>query len=336
MDSQEVSEKANLPSSMLRWSLALIFSVVSFFTLSFLVGFVSVFVANSSVTNPTSVPSQCKIVSSSVDLRSSEVCELGLFNYKAKHVSYPFGKSKFRCRYDYYWASVFKVEYQDQSSGHIRLALAEAPNEALPHNCRPNFGAAWLAKDKFKVNETYDCWYTSGIPKVSLYHDGFFSCQAEDPSTLEMIRRYFILSIKILQSWLLSREKFKYLRWDMVAGVIAGFSTSLISITFFKLLQQMISSFSQFCVVRMLPQTFHTIHIKRVCFLVAYFTIAVWLAVQYGKRIGLLEIFLSLYGLPVGSMATEGGNHQANADERDLGQLHGAVINIEQRLDNFL
>lgn len=43
------------------------------------------------------------------------------------------------------------MEYQDQSSGHIRLALAEAPNEALPHNCRPNFGAAWLAKDKFKV-----------------------------------------------------------------------------------------------------------------------------------------------------------------------------------------
>ena len=46
-----------------------------------------------------------------VDLRSSKVCELGLFNYKAKHVFYPFEKSKFRCRYDYYWASVFKVTY---------------------------------------------------------------------------------------------------------------------------------------------------------------------------------------------------------------------------------
>ena len=44
-----------------------------------------------------------------VDLRSSKVCELGLFNYKAKHVFYPFEKSKFRCRYDYYWASIFKV-----------------------------------------------------------------------------------------------------------------------------------------------------------------------------------------------------------------------------------
>jgi hypothetical protein len=35
--------------------------------------------------------------------------------------------------------------------GQTQFALAEAPNEALPLNCRPNFGAAWLAKDKFKV-----------------------------------------------------------------------------------------------------------------------------------------------------------------------------------------
>lgn len=40
---------------------------------------------------------------------------------------------------------------KDHFSGKARVALAEAPNEALPHKCRPNFGAAWLAKDKFKV-----------------------------------------------------------------------------------------------------------------------------------------------------------------------------------------
>lgn len=43
------------------------------------------------------------------------------------------------------------MEYQDRSSGQTRVALAEAPSEALPRNCRPNFGAAWLTKDKFKV-----------------------------------------------------------------------------------------------------------------------------------------------------------------------------------------
>ncbi|KAH7514794.1 hypothetical protein FEM48_Zijuj11G0128300 [Ziziphus jujuba var. spinosa] len=301
MDSQEVSEgirtttttteKSNLALTILRWSLALLCPILGFFTLSFLVGFVAVFVANSSVSNPISVPSQCKIVSSGVDLRSSKVCELGLFNYKAKQVTYPFGKSKFRCRYDYYWASVFKVEYHDQSSGHTRLALAEAPNEALPHNCRPNFGAAWLTKDKFKVNETYDCWYTSGIAKVSLYHDGLFSCQAEDPSAFEMIRRYLILSTKILHSWFLSEEKFKYLRWEMVAGVITGFSTSLICIIFVKLVQENVFAFSLFGAVRLLRQALHTVHFKRACFLVAYLTITGWLAVQYGKSIGIVEIF---------------------------------------------
>lgn len=102
---------------------------------------------------------------------------------------------------------------------------------------------------------------------------------------------YTVRSTKILQSWFLSQKKLKYLRWEMVAGVITGFSTSLISISFFKLLQQMISSFSRLCVVRMLPLAFHTVRIKRVCFLVAYFTVTGWLAVQYGKRIGLLEIF---------------------------------------------
>lgn len=51
-------------------------------------------------------------------------------------------------------SSVFaklQVEYEDYSSGQTMHALAEAPNEALPQICRPNFGAVWLAKDKFKV-----------------------------------------------------------------------------------------------------------------------------------------------------------------------------------------
>jgi hypothetical protein len=46
---------------------------------------------------------------SGVDLRSSKICEPGFLNYKAKHVFYPYNRSKFRCRYDYYWASVFEV-----------------------------------------------------------------------------------------------------------------------------------------------------------------------------------------------------------------------------------
>ncbi|KAL6578671.1 hypothetical protein OROMI_008887 [Orobanche minor] len=91
-----------------------------------------------------------------------------------------------------------KVEFIDHS-GNARFALAEAPNEALPYNCRPSFGAAWLTKDKFKVgirnsvNGTYECWYTLGISKVNINHKGLFDCPAEDPSTVEMIKRYYIL-----------------------------------------------------------------------------------------------------------------------------------------------
>ncbi|XP_016505587.1 uncharacterized protein LOC107823464 isoform X2 [Nicotiana tabacum] len=195
---EEVEEKRKeeiREPTRFRRLLWILFFFFAFFSLSFSLLYLAVFLGNLSISSPISLPSQCKIVSSSVDLRSSKVCELGLLNYKAKHVLYPSERKKFRCRYDYYWASVFKVEYMDHS-GQARLALAEAPNEALPSDCRPNFSAAWLTKDKFKVNKTYECWYTLGISKVHIYEDGFFDCQAKDPSTIEMFIRYLILEKK--------------------------------------------------------------------------------------------------------------------------------------------
>ncbi|KZV45243.1 hypothetical protein F511_10020 [Dorcoceras hygrometricum] len=147
----------------------------------------------------------------SVDLRSTKVCELGLLNYKAKHVFYSFKRKRYRCHYDYYWASIFKVEYVDHS-GQARFAFAEAPNEALPSECRPNFGAAWLTKDKFKVNETYQCWYTLGISKVSMNHKGLFDCQAQDPSTVEMLKRYFMLIVDVETSHILSKPCIDYFK----------------------------------------------------------------------------------------------------------------------------
>ncbi|XP_059275519.1 uncharacterized protein LOC132030065 isoform X2 [Lycium ferocissimum] len=151
---EEVKEKRKDigGSTRVRRLLAILLSLCAVFSLSFSLLYFAVFLGNLSISSPISLPSQCKIVSSSVDLRSSKVCELGLLNYKAKHVLYPSERKKFRCHYDYYWASVFKVEYMDHS-GQARLALAEAPNEALPSDCRPNFSGAWLTKDKFEVHE---------------------------------------------------------------------------------------------------------------------------------------------------------------------------------------
>ena len=137
------TKRRGVASAVLRCTLGLVFPfILVFFTLWLYVALSS---SSSSTDSDStiSLPSQCKIVSSSeylllllllfffgvglydleiyskqyeyieyiegVDLRSSQVCELGLLNYKAKNVFYPFHTNKFRCRYDYYWASVFKV-----------------------------------------------------------------------------------------------------------------------------------------------------------------------------------------------------------------------------------
>ncbi|KAF7829143.1 putative transmembrane protein [Senna tora] len=226
----------------LRWILALILPILFFLSLPFLVGFLVVVATNLSIANPISIPAQCKIVSTGVDIRSSKICEFGLSNYKAKHTSRPFEKSKYRCHYDYYWASIFKVEYKDYISGQTLVAFAEAPNEALPLYCRPTFNVAWLTQYKFKVNETYNCWYTSGLPKVRLYQDDLFSCHADEQSTLETLQQYSILTMEMVTSWFSRRGRAKFLKWEVIAGVVTGFSTSLISIAFVKFLQRLLSS----------------------------------------------------------------------------------------------
>ncbi|KAF5198288.1 exopolysaccharide production negative regulator [Thalictrum thalictroides] len=188
------------------------------------------------IPNPISISSQCRIISTSVDLRSSKVCELGLLNYKAKNVFYPSQSSKFRCRYDYYWTSVFKVEYREHSSGQTRRALVEAPKEALPFDCRPSFSVAWLTKERFKVNETYNCRYMPGISQVDIYSDSLFNCNAKDPSIAEMVKRYFILFTGMAYSFYLGEAKSESFMGALV-GMFVGIFTALISVSLVRLLQ---------------------------------------------------------------------------------------------------
>ncbi|XP_054824546.1 uncharacterized protein LOC129322312 isoform X2 [Prosopis cineraria] len=248
MDStQEVPEseghkKEDFSIVTLRWIVGLLLPIIFFLSLPFLVGFTAVLSTNLSISNPISLPSKCKILSSGVDIRSSKNCNFGLSNYKAKYISHPLQRSKFRCYYDYYWASIFKVEYKDVLSGQTMHAFAEAPNEPLPLYCRPNFGAAWLTQYKFKVNETYNCWYTSGVPKVRLDPDDLFSCHADEKSTMDTIRQYFTLTIEMVNSWFTGKARVKILKWEMIAGVVTGFSTSLISIAFLRFIQRLLSS----------------------------------------------------------------------------------------------
>lgn len=284
----EDTKRVSVVYLLLRCSIAFLFPLIFLILVAITVVVLTVFISNLSISYPISVPCQCKIVSSSVDLRSAKVCELGLLNYKAKHVFYPSEKKKFRCRYDYYWASVFEVEYTDHS-GHHHTAFTEAPNEALPPDCRPTFNAAWMAKDRFKVNETYDCWYTLGISKLNLYYDEVFNCQADHPSMTEMLKRYLILSTDMLMTWLsqTGRGKGRYARWEILAGVISGFMTSLITVALGRMLYLLKSRIVGMLWVR----DVYLIRLKRACFLVAYFSFVSWLAIQYWEKLGLLDIF---------------------------------------------
>ncbi|CAL0311758.1 unnamed protein product [Lupinus luteus] len=288
---EEGPKKKGISIVLIRWSLAILFPFLVLFSIPFLVALMLIMVSDFSIPNPISLPSQCKIVSTGVDIRSSKVCELGLLNYKAKDVFHHFERSKYRCRYDYYWASVFKVEYRDHFSGQTQVALAEAPNEALPLHCRPNFGAAWLTQYKFKVNETYNCWYTSGISKVHLYQDNLFSCRADEQSSIEKIKQYSNLALEMLHYWFSNKGSTKYWKWETIVGVLAGFSTSLISITLLRFLQLLLSSLYRLFAKSVFPLHVNAVLIRRACFLVAYLSFVAWLATEYGKRLGLMDIF---------------------------------------------
>ncbi|GMH28784.1 hypothetical protein Nepgr_030627 [Nepenthes gracilis] len=276
---------------LLRCLSAMAFSASCILSLAFATAFLALSLAKFSIAPPVFMPSQCKIVSRSVDLRSSKVCELGLLNFKAKRVFYPSEIKRFRCHYDYYWASVFKVEYKDHFSGQTLLGLAEAPKEALPFDCRPNFATALLTKQIFKVNESYDCWYTSGLSKVDIYQDDYFGCQVKDPSAMEMVRRYFILSTRMLNSWLSGQGMAGGMSWGMIAGAASGFFTSMMSVVMLKMLRQMVSWLSRVGGATMVAMARRMLF-SRLFFILAYFFVVGWLGIQYGKRIGLPFTFL--------------------------------------------
>ncbi|KAG2574451.1 hypothetical protein PVAP13_7KG299800 [Panicum virgatum] len=106
---QQEERSRRRPRSALRGALGVAFPIAASFLFSFLVGLAGLALGGLSSTASVSMPSTCRILSTGVDLRSSKVCELGLLNYRAKHVFYRSSKRRFRCQDDYYWASVFQV-----------------------------------------------------------------------------------------------------------------------------------------------------------------------------------------------------------------------------------
>ncbi|XP_072961724.1 uncharacterized protein [Typha angustifolia] len=268
--------------------LSVAFSAAAYFLFSFLFGLLALAIGNLSASTAVSVSSTCRIVSSSVDLRSSKVCELGLLNYKAKHVFYPLESRRFQCRDDYYWASVFQVEYKEYFSGQMFRAVAEAPKEALPHDCRPDFGTAWTTRLKFKVNETYKCRYTLGSRNADIYSDDLFNCQAKEPSAAEMIKRIFILFRRSNPFERVSCRRVVY----MVAGIVSGMLAAMCFVILIKSLQGLFRAAARVWDAKKYQNTIFLIQFRRACLLIAYFSAVGWLTLQYGKMIGLKQLFL--------------------------------------------
>uniref|UniRef100_A0A0D9W8Z3 Uncharacterized protein n=1 Tax=Leersia perrieri TaxID=77586 RepID=A0A0D9W8Z3_9ORYZ len=234
------------------------------------------------------MPSTCRILSTGVDLRSSKVCELGMLNYRAKHVFYPSSNRKFRCHDDYYWASVFQVEYTEYFSGQTSYAVAEAPKEALPQNCRPDFGVAWSTTLKFKVNESYSCRYTLGSNKADIYSDRLFNCTSDEPSTIEMLKRIFVLFSK---SYISKDFNSIGLLGYAMAGVMAGFLSALFITILLRSLRGLFLALAGSAVSKHSIRVF-ACRFKRACLLVAYVSFVGWITLQYSKMIGLKELLL--------------------------------------------
>lgn len=166
--------------------------------------------------------------------------------------------------------------------------MAEAPKEALPHNCRPDFGAVWSTTAKFKVNESYNCRYTLGSTKADIYSDKLFNCTAEDPSIIEMLKRIFVLFSKFCKSK-------DFSSWWMLgyaaAGVVAGVVSSILITIAVRVLRGVFLAAARRAVSNQSIRVF-AYRFKRACLLVAYISFVGWITLQYSKMVGLKELVL--------------------------------------------
>ncbi|RVW93701.1 hypothetical protein CK203_043408 [Vitis vinifera] len=119
---------------------------------------------------------------------------------------------------------------------------------------------------------------------------------AEMPHQLSNDVKFIILhgSTRILQSWLASQGRGKYWRLETVAGVITGFSTSLISISLVRILHQ-VKSWLPRILKRQLLLAVKSVRFRRAFFLVTYVIFMGWLAIEYGKRLGISNIYRVYY-----------------------------------------
>lgn len=140
-------------------------------------------------------------------------------------------RSKFRCYFEYYWASVFKVEFKPYSSELPVRAVSEVPKAALPAYCRPGFGGVWILREMYQVNRTYPCKYTPGhLEMVDIAEDLFANCKAEKVSALSLFKQAWMVLLfsdqwSTSQSGIVARKALSYISFAACYSVIiTGFA----------------------------------------------------------------------------------------------------------------
>ncbi|EFH45455.1 predicted protein, partial [Arabidopsis lyrata subsp. lyrata] len=78
------------------------------------------------------------------------------------------------------------------------------------------------------------------IPKIKLYRNSFFGCQANDLSFTDIVKQYS-------NSWLNGEATPKYWKDDVIAGIVSGFATSIITVFIVRILRHVKSWFPRAC-----------------------------------------------------------------------------------------
>jgi hypothetical protein len=211
-----------------RWWLACALVLVVSLIMAILLGYSAFLLSTIPPAKLSLLSTSCKIISKGVDLRSAKVCELKYVAHMPTISSSGHtGRSKLRCYFDYYWTSVFKVEFRPHFSEAAVEAAAESPAEVLPIDCRPDFHTVWRTKERFQINEDYPCKYNpSNLQRVELVQNFTGNCTVEEPPMTTISRHFWTLFAHHTDIFSIS-SKNGHIFWRTLTSISLGFCYSI-------------------------------------------------------------------------------------------------------------
>lgn len=179
--------------------------------------------------------STCRVLSKGVDLKTAEVCTSLSSSGDSSQQNIRINSrkdSQLRCYFEYYWASVFEVEFRPKTSSLPFQAAVEAPPLLLPSSCRPSFRAAWKKKERYKINSTYPCRYSpSALHVVQLVEEDNVhqNCTETDSSTWKYLQNFLLQLFYSEKSIISVSTKNGQLLGGLVSGIFEGILLSVLA-----------------------------------------------------------------------------------------------------------